>query len=193
MDYQMMWLTAGWTVALVFIVVTLFFFAVLFRAAGDVVKMEKENKKLAGEVLSVRAALNKSEREQGVLRTYQGQLLRQIAGLEKERAESERRENAVVKSGNGFYLEAVEAKKLTDVLENELKAAHRSLEVTKQLAREMVVERDKTIQASQDENLFLRRLLAQQADATRKAMHALSPSDDLLEMLSKIADDEGDS
>jgi len=193
MDYQMMWLTAGWTVALVFIVVTLFFFAVLFRAAGDVVKMEKENKKLAGEVLSVRAALNKSEREQGVLRTYQGQLLRQIAGLEKERAESERRENAVVKSGNGFYLEAVEAKKLTDVLENELKAAHRSLEVTKQLAREMVVERDKTIQASQDENLFLRRLLAQQVDAARKAMHALSPSDDLLEMLSKIADDEGDS
>jgi hypothetical protein len=193
MDYQMMWLTAGWTVALVFIVVTLFFFAVLFRAAGDVVKMEKENKKLAGEVLSVRAALNKSEREQGVLRTYQGQLLRQIAGLEKERAESERRENAVVKSGNGFYLEAVEAKKLTDVLENELKAAHRSLEVTKQLAREMVVERDKTIQASQDENRTLRRLLAQQADATRKAMHALSPSDDLLEMLSKIADDEGDS
>lgn len=40
------------------------------------------------------------------------------------------------------------------------------------------------------ENRTLRRLLTQQLDAVRKASHALSPSDEWLAMLSKIADED---
>lgn len=40
------------------------------------------------------------------------------------------------------------------------------------------------------ENRTLRRLLTQQLDAVRKASHALSPSDEWLAMLSKVADED---
>ena len=59
--------------------------------------------------------------------------------------------------------------------------------------QEAIKERNQVVDRKIGENETLRRLLTQMADGARKALHALSPSDELLAMLSKIEDEDGDA
>ena len=74
-----------------------------------------------------------------------------------------------------------------------LKAARDEAASAKRLVaslHEAIAERNQTVDRKIGENETLRRLLAQQSDAVRKALAALSPPDELLAMLSKIADED---
>lgn len=205
--YSQMWLTAGWTVAVVFFVVTLFLFAASFRVASDRARLLSENKEMCREADRLMDALTKSEKEQGILRTYQGQLLRQIAGLEKELKE----ERYSLESTKRMAREIVaDREKAMQSLREENQAARDSLarleaelavarvaqeqwqqayEKAGQVCHEAIMERNAVVDKVIGENQTLRRLLTQQLDAVRKASHALSPSDEWLAMLSKIEDE----
>jgi len=184
MDSQMMWLATGWTVATTFAGGLAFLFWLLVREAGDGVRLLNENKESAREINRLNEALAQCRKD-----------------LREERYSLEATKRMALSSAaeRNQKLQAAEDSfaRQEVVMREALKKSEAELAEKQGIAKrvveglyEAIEERNRTVDKVIGENQTLRALLVEQADCARSASLTLSPSDDLLAMLSKIADEE---